>query len=147
MTATQGNDNTIGIYFKKEPQNNPDTDSIEIDLSSQETNITPDVRYRHARMYYKWGLRTNVPNNIDITFNAIKNWSDDSLFTLLIDNSNSSQDLRFTFGLEYSFLDDNPFQSRVLLVAAASRVQLYMSLISGKIYVKKSINSDPLVYG
>jgi len=147
MSGTQGNDNTIGVYLKEREQNTPDTDSIQIDLSPQTINVTPDVRYRHARMYYKWTIDIAQASAVNVTFNTVVNWSDDSLYTLLIDNSNTSKILQFNFSLDYKFLDDNPSSSRSIIIDPGKRIQLYMSLISGKLYVKKSINSDPLIYG
>jgi hypothetical protein len=146
--ANEGNNRNLGVYFNQVPATGPDTDSIEIRLESQGTDVTPDLRMRHTRMIFKVGSIAILANNtpLEITFNSPINWQDNSLHTLLLDNSSGTAPAEFAFSRDYTFLDNNPLNSKTVSVNVGQRGWFYMSIISGKIYAKIMKNSDVISY-
>lgn len=142
----EGDNRNLGVYYNQVPAQGPDTDSVEIRLESQGLNVTPDLRLRNTRMVYQVPVTGTTAPYVEVTFNSPINWRDCSLHTLLLDNSAGNIQVLFTFSQDYNFLDDNPLQLRQILVPIGQRAYFYMSIISGKIYAKISINSDPVTY-
>lgn len=140
----EGQNRNLGTYYNKIPKAGPDTDSIEINLTSQGDNVTPDLRLRHTRMIYQVPALSEGTGTIII--NSPINWADDSLHTLLLDNSSRAVATEFIFSPDYKFLDNNPLGSVSVSISAGDRGAFYLSIISGKMYVKTMLNSDVISY-
>ena len=142
----EGDNRNLGVYYNKIPAAGPDTDSVEIRLESQGLNVTPDLRLRHTRMIYQVPVTGSSSSEVAVTFNTPINWADCSLHTLLLDNSAGDLPVVFTFSIDWIFQDNNPTLSRKIRVDVGQRVYVYLSIISGKMYVNTAINSDPVIY-
>lgn len=143
--GNEGDNRNLGVYYSKVPATGPDTDSIEVRLEPQGLNVTPNLRLRHTRMIYQVpGTNNTALGVVDITFNSPINWADDSLHTLLLDNTRGTIPAIFKFSLDYTFKDNNLGNSKSVQVAIGERAYFYMSIISGKIYVNTALNSDPI---
>lgn len=142
----EGDNRNLGVYYNKVAAHGPDNDSIEIQLGSQGLNVTPNLRLQNTRMVYQVPSTGTTNQYVEVTFNSPINWEDCTLHTLLLDNSAGTIQVLFTFSQDYNFLDQNPLQLRQILVPAGQRVKFYMSIISGKIYAKTTLNSDPVTF-
>ena len=128
--------NTRNKKFLKEVAN-PDTDSRYIELVKHGLIVTPDMMHDHTRMQY-----TSPPGNVQtVSFVSPINWEDVTLHTLVIDNTNNSNDKTFTFSSNYLFLDDLSNTTNSYVVTAGKRMCWFGTLRNGELHLRISAES------
>jgi len=116
----------------------PDTDSNIINLTSQGTNVIPDLEFSHNFLKYI----SPVGNAQSVAIQSPVRWEDRSLQVLKLDNSNNTSPKTFTFSAAYDFLDEPGVL--IYTLSPGSVKVWYGAVFNGRICFRVSVDTSLL---